>query len=145
MVYSLTEDREVVDAAEVTIRCLACNDSCTTDVFRFKTVDKWLGLLPVWITYETVAKCPSCDATIRSSWEIEDLIGLTPDEIGEKFNVRIGFVEKFLVVAGWALVITGPVAFVLFLIARLMIPKASPSSAFQCFKWMIWENTGSSA
>jgi len=125
MVYSLTEQREVVGDAELTICCKACATSGRTDVFRFKTVDRWLGLVPVWVTYETVAKCPNCDATVRCNWEIEELLGLSPEELGDKFNVRIGFVEKFLVVAGWALVVTGPVAFLLFLIARFRVPKAS--------------------
>ena len=125
MILSLTEQRKVIGEAELTFCCKTCATSNRTDVFRFKTVDKWLGLVPVWVTYETVAKCPKCDATVRSNYEIEELLGLSPEEMGDKFNVRIGFVEKFLVIAGWALIITGPVAFLLFLIARFMVPKAA--------------------
>ena len=125
MVSSVSEEREVVGSSELTMTCISCSETNLTDVFRFKTVDRWLGIIPIWITHETVAKCPNCDATVRSSADLDELLHLSPEQLGNRFRVRIGFVEKFLVVAAWALVFTGPISFVLFLAAYFMVPKAS--------------------
>ncbi len=125
MFSSLTEEREVVGSAELTMTCASCAETSLTDVFRFKTVDKWLGIVPVWVTQETVAKCPNCDATVRSATRLDELLELLPHQVGDRFHVRVGFVEKFLVVAAWALIITGPVSFILFLISAFCVPKAS--------------------
>ena len=127
MLGSLVEEREVIDSLELTMNCVSCSETNLTDVFRFKTVDRWLGIVPVWVTHETTAKCPSCDATVRSSAELDELQSLSQEQLKARFHVRVGFVEKSLIFAGWALTFTGPVSFVLFLAAFFMVPKASVS------------------
>ena len=123
--HSVSESRAVIDSAEVSLFCSVCAHSVETDALRIKTTDKMYGLITVWITHETVIKCPSCGTTQRSSRPLEDLKGLTPDQMGQFFNVRIGFVERFLVVAGWLFFWTGPVSLVMLLIAWFKIPAAS--------------------
>ena len=125
MVSSVSEEREVVGSSELTMTCISCFETNLTDVFRLKTVVRWLGIAPIWITHETVAKCPHCDATVRSSADLDELLHLSPEQLGNRFCVRIGLVEKFLVVAAWALIFTGPVSSALFLAAYFMVPKAS--------------------
>ena len=127
MVSSVSEEREVVGSSELTMTCISCSETNLTDVFRFKTIDRWLGIIPIWITHETVAKCTNCDATVRSDADLDELLQLSPEQLGNRFRVRIGFVEKFLVVAGWALIFTGPVSFALFFAAYFMVPRASAS------------------
>ena len=123
--YSLTEEREIVDAAEIEFRCGSCLETNLTDVFRFKTVDKYLGIIPIWTTLETTLKCQACDATFRTKTDTDALRNMSLDQLSAQFRLRIELVEKFLVVAGWLLFFTGPVAIVLFLIAWLRLPKAS--------------------
>jgi len=96
-----------------------------TDALRIKTTDKMYGLITVWVTNETVIKCPSCGATQRSVRPLEDFKGLSPSQIGQMFNVRIGFVERFLVLVGWLLFCIGPLSLIMFLIAWFKIPTAS--------------------
>ncbi len=123
--HSVSESRSVIDSAEVNLFCSVCENTIETDALRIKTIDKMYGLITVWVTNETVIKCPSCGTTQRSSRPLEELRGLTPDQMGELFNVRIGFVERFLVVAGWLFFWTGPVGLVMLLIAWSKIPTAS--------------------
>lgn len=120
---SLVEVREVVGATELAFHCSTCSQANSTDVFRFRTVDKWLGLIPIWVTYETTLKCPNCDTTYRCNDELEMLAMLSPEEVGQRFHIRVGFVTKFLVVAGWLLCFTGPVALILLIVAWFQLPK----------------------
>lgn len=122
---SVKQSCAVIDSAEVSLFCSVCEQSIETDALRIKTTDKMYGLITVWVTHETVIKCPLCGTTQRSSRPLEDLKGLTPDQMGQIFSVRIGFVERFLVVAGWLFFWTGPVSLVMLLIAWFKIPAAS--------------------
>lgn len=121
--YNLTEEREIVDTVELEFRCRSCSETNLTDVLRIKTVDKLLGVIPIWVTSESTLKCPACETTFRTKTDTEALRNMSLDQISDQFNLRIGLVEKFLVVAGWFLFYTGPIAVVLFLIAWFKLPK----------------------
>ena len=118
------EERAVVSGAEIVFTCSSCNTANETDAFRFRTVNTLYGLLTVWVTYETTVKCPACNATFRCSDEPADLALMSTQQLSNRFRLRIGFVEKFLVLAGWLLVCSGPVSLVMFLVALYQIPKA---------------------
>ena len=121
----VTEERNLVGAAELEFHCNQCGSENQLDGLRFKTVDRLFGLIPIWFTYETAIKCPDCDATFRTSIDLPALQQLPPEELSACFKLRIGLVEKFLVIAGWLLIISGPVALGLFIAAWFMVPKAT--------------------
>lgn len=122
---SFTEDRQLVGTADVQFNCPTCDTTNLVDALRFKTVDRWLGTIPCWVTYETAIKCPGCDATFRSGADLEELALLSPEQISTRFKLRIGLVEKFLVITGWLLVYTGPLSLALFVYAWFTVPKAT--------------------
>lgn len=121
---NVDEERTVVSTAEIVFTCSSCKTANETDAFRFRTVNKLYGLVTVWVTHETTVKCPACDATYRCSDTPEDLVQMSSEQLSSRFRLRIGFVEKFLVLAGWLLVCFGPLSLVLFLVAIYQIPKA---------------------
>jgi hypothetical protein len=125
MFVHISEERQVVGSLEVNYRCPSCQAVQQTDAFRFKTVDKLYGLIPIWVVSETIVKCPSCYATQSSSAALEGLSVLTPDQLGLRFRVRVGLIEKFLMVAGWLLIIITPFSLALFIMAWLRFPKAA--------------------
>ena len=118
------EERSVVSSAELLFTCSSCGNSNETDAVEFRTVNKLYGLVKVWVTSETALKCPSCNATFRCSETPDDLTQLSAEQLSNRFRLRIGLVEKFLVIAGWLVVWTGPVSLILFLVAFFIIPKA---------------------
>ena len=121
----ISEERNVVGTAELQFRCSVCNGTNVLDALRFKTTNKLLYAIPIWVAYETAVKCPDCDATFRTSTGLEPLQSLSEDQIAGHLKLRIGLVEKFLVIIGWLLIITGPVALVLFIAAWFTVPKAT--------------------
>lgn len=121
----ISEERKVVGTAELEFQCSVCYGVNDVDALRFKTTNKLLHAVPIWVAYETAVKCPDCDATFRTSTDLESLQSLSEDEIAGHFKLRIGLVEKFLVIIGWLLIITGPVALVLFIAAWFTVPKAT--------------------
>jgi len=121
----ISEERKVVGTSELRFGCSACDGVNVVDALRFKTVNKLLYAIPIWVVYETAVKCPNCDATFRTSTDLKSLQSLSEDQIAGHFKLRIGLVEKFLVIFGWLLIISGPVALVLFIVAWFTVPKAT--------------------
>jgi len=121
----VTEQTDLVGSTELSFRCTACDETHLLDALRFKTVDRLLHIVPIWITHETVLKCPGCDATYRSGVELELLQTLSEDQIAGHFKLRVGLVEKFLVIFGWLIIVTGPVSLFLFVVAWFVVPKAA--------------------
>ena len=124
---SIQEERTLIGTAEIEFQCPACGNTNQVDALRFKATDKLLGLFTLWVTHETAAKCPDCNATFRSANSLEQLAELSTEETSSRFRLRIGLVEKFLVIAGWILLCSGPVSLVLFLVAMFMVPPAVKS------------------
>ncbi|TWT92340.1 hypothetical protein [Stieleria varia] len=122
---SVYQERLLVGSAEVTLCCPKCNECNETDAFRFRTRDKLYGLIAIWVTHETVLRCPVCEATFRCSTPPEELATLTPDQLASILKLRVGFVDKFLVIAGWMVVCAGPVSLILFLVAFFRLPRAA--------------------
>ena len=122
---SIHETRELISIAEIEFQCSRCQAVGETDALTFKTIDKLYGLMTVWVTYETVLKCAECDATYTTSVHPDKLCRLTPEEISRQFKVRVGLVEKFLVVAGWITLLAPPLSLILFFVARFMVPTAA--------------------
>ncbi len=121
----ISELRQIVGTMELNFRCSRCVATNTVDALRFKTINKLYGIIPVWVVHETAVKCPGCDATFRMSADLESLSKMSEDEISRRFKLRIGLVAKFLVIAGWLLIVTGPIALPLFVAAWFMVPKAT--------------------
>ena len=96
---SISEERELVGSSELEFHCRCCDATSILDALRFKTINKYLGLIKVWVTYETAVKCPECGATFRSSTELNVLEVMSVEEASRDFRLRIGLVEKFLVIA----------------------------------------------
>jgi hypothetical protein len=119
------EERRLIGNAEIQFDCPSCDKSSATDALRFETRDKFLGLVTVWKTYETAVKCPQCEATCRTTTDLDELLSLRPEERASRFRVRIGLVEKFLVIVGWLFFFVGPVSLALFIAAWIMVPKAA--------------------
>lgn len=121
----IEEERRLVGSAEIQFVCPGCKSASQTDALRFETRDKLLGLITIWKTYETAVKCPQCEATCRTTTDLDALTRLSPEELASRFRVRIGFVEKFLVVVGCLLFFAVPVSFAMFIAAWFMVPKAA--------------------
>lgn len=122
---SIVSTREVIDTGEISLQCSHCRSTNQTDALRVKTVDRLYGLLPVWVTQETVVKCPDCETTFTTQFAVAELQRLPPDEITKEFRVRVGFVQKCMVAIGWLLFWLFPVSTILFVIARFLIPKTA--------------------
>lgn len=123
---SIQEERKLVGSSEVNFHCSTCESTNVTDALRFKTTDKLWGFLTVWKTSETDVKCPNCGTTHRTFATLEELEGLTPEQLGQRFRVRVGLVEKFLVVGGIVLSCSGPVSLAMLGIAYFfLLPKAA--------------------
>ncbi len=119
------DERSVVASCTLEFKCQKCNESSETDAFRFRTVGKLYGFIPVWVTHETALQCPSCNTTFRTKLAPSDLLALPQEQLARSFRVRIGFVEKFLVIAGWLVVFVGPVSLIMFLVAYFRISTAA--------------------
>lgn len=122
---SIVSTREVIDTGEISLQCSHCRSTNQTDALRVKTVDRLYGLLPVWVTQETVVRCPDCEATFTTQVAVDELQRLLPDGITKEFRVRVGFVQKCMVTIGWLLFWLFPISTVLFVIARFLIPKSA--------------------
>ena len=122
---SIDSSREVIDTGEISFQCSHCGSTNQTDALRVKTVDRLYGLLPVWVTQETVVKCPSCEATFTTQVAVDELQRLLPDAITKEFRVRVGFVQKCMVAIGWLLFWLFPISTILFFIARFLIPQTA--------------------
>lgn len=122
---SIVSTSEVIDTGEISLQCSHCRSTNQTDALRVKTVDRLYGFLPVWVTQETVVKCPDCDVTFTTQVAVDELQRLLPDAITKEFRVRVGFVQKCMVAIGWLLFWLFPISTVLFVIARFLIPKTA--------------------
>ncbi len=121
----IQQTKTLVDSAEVEFLCSTCNQTSVTDALKFKIVDKYFGLVPVWVSHETVMKCPICLTSQHTSIPLDQLCRLSPEEIGKSFRVRLGLIPKFLVVAGWFMLCFPPIALGMLTGAWFFIPKAS--------------------
>lgn len=119
------EERKLVGSAELSFTCPSCKATNQTDALQFETVDKYLGLITLWKTKETAVKCPACEATCRTNIGLEKLTTMSTGELASQFRIRIGLVEKFLVIAAWVLFIALPLSLPMFIIAWFIIPKAA--------------------
>ena len=122
---AVSQDRSLVDSAELRFRCPSCNVVNDADLFRFKTTEKLYGFLTAKVTYETVVKCPSCETTLQARDSIEDLKLLSNEQASQRFRIRLSFPDKFMVFAGWTTIIFAPVSLVLFVVALIRLPKAA--------------------
>ena len=122
---SIVSTREVIDTGEISLQCSHCRSTNETDALRVKTVDRLYGLLPIWVTQETVVKCPDCEAIFTTRVAVDELQRLLPDEIAKELRIRVGFVQKCMVAIGWLLFGLFPISTVLFVIARFLIPKTA--------------------
>jgi len=125
MLFEVSEDRQLIGSTELQFKCASCDQKNAVDALRFKTINKWIGLITIWVTHETAVKCPDCLATFRSQATLEELSQLSTDQIGARFRLRIGFIEKFLVIAAWLFVFIAPVSFAMFLGAWFIVPQAT--------------------
>ena len=124
---SACDERSVVGTCAVTFKCPKCQEANEVDVFRFETVSELTvyGTLPETVCYESTLKCPNCEVTFRTNLSLNALQKLSPDKLSDQFRVRIGFIEKFFVIAGWVVVCVGPVALLVFIVAICMVPRAA--------------------
>ncbi|QDV25938.1 hypothetical protein Q31a_43070 [Aureliella helgolandensis] len=122
---SIVQSREVIDTAEIALQCSHCQSTNQTDALRVRTVDKLYGLIPVWVTQETVVKCPGCGTIFTTQAGVDELQLLSADAITKEFRIRVGFVQKFLVTIAWLLFWLFPISTILFLIARFLVPKTA--------------------
>lgn len=83
---SIVSTREVIDTGEISLQCSHCRSTNQTDALRVKTVDRLYGLLPVWVTQETVVKCTDCETTFTTQIAVAELQRLPPDEITKNFE-----------------------------------------------------------
>lgn len=123
--HGISEDRQLTRDAGFRFQCPSCDSKNLVDALRFKTTNKWLGFITIWVTYETALKCLECLATFRSAIDLDELTQLTPDQASGRFRLGIGLVEKFLVLVGWLLIVVGPLSFILFVAAWFMVPRAT--------------------
>lgn len=109
----------------LTLHCRHCGEVHETDAVRVKTIDRILGVIPVWVGYETAIKCPGCQTTYRCNQPLEALVGQSPERLNEWFRIRIGLVPMAIVVIGWVVICAFPISVVLFLIGYWMLPRAA--------------------
>jgi len=122
----IKESIEIVESVEVNFTCVCCKQTELTEAIQFKTTGKLLLFVTIpWVTREVSLKCVHCNATHRTVSKIEDLSRLSTDQLSSRFKIRIGFIEKFLVISGWLLFFTGPIGLALFVGARITIPLAA--------------------
>lgn len=95
------------------------------DVFRFMTVSKLYGFVPVWWTYETSLMCIDCSATFKTRRTPEELAEFPPEDIARNFCLRVGFVDKFLVVFGWLFFYIGFISLGMFIAAYFKLQPAA--------------------
>ena len=121
----ITEESEVEGSTEIEFQCQSCDQSNVVDALGVKTTNKLLGTIPIWVTRETAVKCPDCEATFSTRTRFNELDDLSTDDLAGLFKLRIGLVEKFLVIAGWLVIVMGPVALGLFIAAWFFVPKST--------------------
>ncbi len=121
----IQQTKTLIESAEIEFLCSTCNQISVTDALKFKIVDKYFGLIPIWVSHETVIKCPECSTSQHTSIPLDRLRQLSPEEIGKSFRVRLGLIPKFLVVAGWLMLCFPPMALGMLTGAWFFIPSAS--------------------
>ena len=119
------DERSVVDSCELEFTCEKCHETTSSDAYQFKTVSKAYGFIPIWVSHETALKCLNCGVTFRTKIAPSELVHLSSEQLASSFHIRIGFIEKFLVVTGWLFFFTGPVSLIMFLVAYFKLQKAA--------------------
>ena len=119
------DETSVVESREIEFSCPVCGETNLVDVFRFKTVSKLYGFLTAWVAYETSLKCSNCMSTFRSKRSPVELAEFTSEETARSFRIKVGFVEKFLVICGWLVVCAAPVTLFMFIAAYFKLQPAA--------------------
>lgn len=119
------EEHILLGTQELTLHCRHCKGIYETDAVRVKTVDRFWNLIPIWVTYETAIKCPSCKTTYTCNQTLETLAGVTPEQLNNFFRTRVGLVPIAIVILGWVVICAFPVSAALFLIGYFLLPRAA--------------------
>ncbi len=119
------EEQILLGVQALTLHCRHCGEVHETDAVRVKIIDRMLGVIPVWVGYETAIKCPGCQTTYSCNQPLEALVELSPEQLNELLRIRIGLVPMALVSIAWVVICAFPVSAVLFLIGYWMLPRAA--------------------